>query len=312
MAVKIQGARSKFVVAVAAMAAATLAAAVPAAASSAAVPGAHLGGPAAPASAPAHRAADPGDESPLPNDPAVPDAHQWSSHVWSGWVDVANQDVALRYVTANFVVPSVKCSSLGESVAFWVGLDGLNGSDLPVPVNKTVEQDGVEVNCDISTPSGPMPSYDSFWYMFAPTNSKSKFCINCVSPGDTIAVSVYYDSAADNYHLALSDSNTTAPDFNTSQTCPTSYTCHNATAEVIAEDPGGGVASGVYLPNFGTVHFSSVGVTSRDGTKGTLYGNSLWSAGKITMEDSGGTVMAQPSDRTDGNTAFSDTFHSSS
>lgn len=259
----------------------------------------------------AARSADPADALLVGTDPDVPDARDFNSPTWSGWTDVGNKNVQLRYVTANFVVPTVTCGSSDQQVYFWVGLDGLNGSALPVPVNNTVEQAGVAVICNISTPSGTEPSYYSFWQMFAPGSGHGPHFTEGVSPGDTIAVSAYYDSAAGDYHLALNDSNTSAVNFNKTEACPSGNTCHNATAEVIAEDPCGGTAQGTDLAKFGTIRFSDVAVTSRDGTKGTLFGNSLWSANKLTMAV-GSTVLAQPSDRTDSNTAFTDTWHNAS
>jgi Peptidase A4 family len=252
--------------------------------------------------------ADAGNGSPLPADPLEPDATQWTSQEWSGWADVAKENVNLRFVTANFTVPTVKCGALGQSAYLWVGLDGFAASGIPVPNNNTVEQAGVAVVCNVSTPSGPEPSYYSFWEMFAPGPGHGPHTKGGVSPGDVIAVSVFYNSAANDYNLQLNDSNSTTPDISTAQSCPSGNICHNATAEVIAEDPGGGPAKGVYLANFHTVNFTSVGVTSRNGTKGALQGNSLWTANKITMAYQG-TVMAKPSARTNNYHDFSDTWN---
>jgi hypothetical protein len=49
-------------------------------------------------------------------------------------------------------------------------------------------------------------------------------------------------------------------------------------------------------------------VTSRNGTKGALQGNDLWTANKITMAYQG-TVMAKPSARTNNYHDFSDTWN---
>jgi hypothetical protein len=245
------------------------------------------------------------EPTPAPNDPDVPDAHEWTDQVWAGWVDVGDQNVELRDVTANFNVPTVTCNGADEAAAFWVGLDGFGASTTPVTDNQTVEQVGIEVEC-VSTPSGYVPDYYSFWEIY-PNNPNP---IGYVNPGDGIAASVYYNDSTLKYNLTLSDSNTTSADINTFQGCTTIYICHNATAEVIAEDPGMGVSHGVYLADFGKVSFSQVGVTSRNGTHGTLEGNSLWSANEETMEYHG-TLMAQPSDRSDSNTDFSVTWKNS-
>jgi peptidase A4-like protein len=229
----------------------------------------------------------------------VPDATVNTTSIWSGWVDKANTNVELRFVTANFVVPSVTCPGFGYDSSFWVGLDGWGSS--------TVEQVGVDGYCDIQGPNGVLPEYFS-WYEMYPNGTVAQ---NYVSPGDVISVSVYYDSSTSKYDLALSDSNSTSPDISVAKYCPSGHTCHNASAEVITEDPGGGPTKSVYLAKFSKVNFSLVAVTSRNGTHGTLEGNSLWSAHEIIMEYPGTTVMAQPSDRTSGYTAFSDTYKSS-
>jgi Peptidase A4 family len=239
---------------------------------------------------------------PLPPSSSViePDYTTTTQSIWAGWADVADTNVALRYVTANFVVPTVSCPGAGYDAAFWVGLDGdQEGS--------TVEQVGVDAYCDIKLPSGGYaPDYTSWWEMY-PGGVHTK---GNVSPGDTIAVAVYYDSSTGKYSLALSDSKRTGPDISTSQPCPGGYTCHNKTAEVIAEDSGGGPSKGVYLAKFSKVTFSQVGVTSRDGTHGTLEGNSLWSSNELKMAYQG-HAMATPSAREDGATEFSVTWNGS-
>jgi Peptidase A4 family len=243
------------------------------------------------------RAADP-----LPSSPSViePDYTSSTQSIWAGWADVADNNVALRYVTANFVVPTVGCPGAGYDAAFWVGIDGDQEG-------ATVEQVGVDAYCDIKLPSGGYaPDYTSWWEMY-PNGVQTK---GNVSPGDQIAVSVYYNSSTGKYNLVLSDGSRTGPDINTNQRCPGGRTCHNATAEVIAEDSGGGPSNSVYLAKFGKVTFSQIGVTSRDGTHGTLEGNSLWSSNELIMAYQG-HAMATPSAREDGATEFSVTWNGS-
>ena len=226
-----------------------------------------------------------------------PDYTSTTQSLWAGWADVADTNVELRYVTSNFVVPTVSCPGHGYEADFWVGLDGdQEGS--------TVEQVGVDALCDISLPSGGYaPTYTSWWEMYPnPPHVQGN-----VSPGDQIAASVYYNSTTGEYSLALNDSNRTSPDINLNKYCPSGYTCHNKTAEVIAEDPGGGPSKGVYLAKFSNLTFSLVGVTSRNGTHGTLEGNSLWSSNKLIMAYQG-NAMATPSDRNNGYTSFNVTW----
>ena len=113
-----------------------------------------------------------------------PDYTSTTQSTWAGWADVADTNVELRYVTSNFVVPTVSCPGYGYEASFWAGLDGdQEGS--------TVEQVGVDAYCDISLPSGGYaPDYTSWWEMF-PLLPHTK---GNVSPGDQIAASVYYNS----------------------------------------------------------------------------------------------------------------------
>lgn len=229
-----------------------------------------------------------------------PDYRSTTQPTWAGWADVADTNVELRYVTANFVVPTVSCPGYGDEADFWVGLDGDQEG-------KTVEQVGVDALCDISLPSGGYaPDYTSWWEM-APNAPHVQ---GNVSPGDQIAASVYYDSNTGMYNLALSDSNRTSADINKPEPCPAGYTCHNKTAEVIAEDPGYGPPKGVYLARFSKVTFSQIAVTSRDGTHGTLEGNNIWGSNKLIMAYQG-NAMATPSGRNDNATSFSVTWNSS-
>lgn len=231
---------------------------------------------------------------------AEPDYTSTTQDAWAGWADVADTNVELRFVTANFVVPTVTCPGRDYEADFWVGLDG-NGE------GSTVEQVGVDALCDISLPSGGYaPDYTSWWEMYP----DGPHTVGSVSPGDEIAVAVYDNSSTGNYSLALSDSNSTSPDISKNEPCPSSYTCHNATAEVIAEDPGGGASKGVNLAKFSKVTFSQIAVTSRNGTHGTLEGNNLWSSNESIMAYKG-NAMATPSARNDGATSFTVTWNGS-
>jgi Peptidase A4 family len=85
-----------------------------------------------------------------------------------------------------------------------------------------------------------LPEY-FFWYEMYPNGTVAQ---NHVSPGDTISLSVYYNSSTNKYNLALTDSATTSPDINVFKSCPNGSTCRNTSAEVIVEDPGGGPTKG--------------------------------------------------------------------
>jgi hypothetical protein len=221
------------------------------------------------------------------------------SQNWSGYATVAKSNVALRYVTSTFTVPSINCAkvaigSAGQTYAAeWVGLDGFNSS--------TVEQTGVDSFCDSSSGTAT----NQAWYEMYPLDP---VVFSGVSPGDTIWVSVYYDSSTSEYQLFLDDE-TTGSTMQTDQPCPSGSTCDRNSAEVIEEDPGGSVAGGINLADFGTVNFTESHVTSRSGLHGTLSASSLWTSTEIIMQDPSGDNMDTPSALTDSGADFSITWN---
>jgi Peptidase A4 family len=204
----------------------------------------------------------------------IPSSATDTADVWTGYVDTACSTCHLRYVNANFKVPSISCSGSGYGedgawVSVWAGLDGAYSSD------PTVEQVGVEGWCEHGQ-SGP--EYKAFWDIYtSPSSTQNNVPLAIpVSPGDSISVSVYYDQSTSTYSFVLDDNTTGAGWTSVPESCPSGYTCENKTAEVIAEDPGGGPP--VYdLADFGSEAFSGTTVTSYDGTKGDLCKSSLWS-----------------------------------
>jgi Peptidase A4 family len=227
--------------------------------------------------------------------PHLPDNAVADSSNWSGYAAVAKPDVALRYVQTTFTVPTINCAKtpIGSSgqnyAAEWVGLDGFNSA--------TVEQTGVDSICNSS--SGP--ATNQAWYEMFPLDP---VVFSGVNPGDTIFVSVYYDSSTKDYQLTLDDK-TTGATMETNQPCPSGSTCDRNSAEVIEEDPGGSVAGGINLADFGTVNFTVSHVTSRDGLRATLSASKLWTSTEIIMQDPDGNDMATPSALTDSGADFS-------
>jgi Peptidase A4 family len=220
-----------------------------------------------------------------------------ASSNWSGYAAAANSGVRIRFVSANFTIPSLNCanSPLGSSgsayAAHWAGLDGFNDA--------TAEQTGVDAFCD----SSGTPAYYA-WYEMYPL---APVAFTGVNPGDAIHVSVYFDGSA--YNLVLTDL-TTGGFINTTQPCPSGSTCRNKSAEVITEDPGGAVAGGFDLADFGMANYTGARVTSLTGTHGTLAaqpGN--WTSTEVVMQDTGGTMMAVPS-ALEGGQAFNVTWRS--
>lgn len=221
------------------------------------------------------------------------------SQNWSGYAAVAKKNVALRYAQTTFTVPSVNCSavpigSAGQNYAAeWVGLDGFN--------SQTVEQTGVDSFCNSTSGTAT----NQAWYEMFPLDP---VVFSGVSAGDTIFVAVYYDKTTNQYQLTLKDE-TTGANMQTSQPCPSGSTCDRNSAEVIEEDPGGSVAGGINLADFGTANFTVSHVTARDGLRGTLSPSSLWTSTDIIMQDPSGNDMATPSGLTDGGANFSITWN---
>jgi len=221
------------------------------------------------------------------------------SNNWSGYAAVGKANVALRYITSTFTVPSINCAkvpigSAGQNYAAeWVGLDGFNDA--------TVEQTGVDTFCDSAT--GPATS--QAWYEMYPLDP---VVFTGVSAGDTIWVSVYFNSTTNEYQLVLDDE-TTGSTMQTDQPCPSGSACDRTSAEVITEDPGDSVAGGINLADFGTENYTLSHVTSRNGTHGTLAAGRLWTSTEIVMQDPSGNDMATPSALTDSGSDFSITWN---
>lgn len=221
------------------------------------------------------------------------------SNNWSGYAAVAKKNVALRFVQSTFTVPTVNCSAVpigsgGQTYAAeWVGLDGFN--------SQTVEQTGVDSFCDSSTGAA---TNQAWWEMFP----RDPVVFTGVNPGDTIFVAVYFDSSTNQFQLTMQDK-TTGASMQADQSCPSGSVCDRNSAEVIEEDPGGSVAGGINLADFGTASFNTSRVTARDGLRGTLSASKLWTSTKIIMQDPSGNDMATPSALTNGGANFNVTFN---
>ncbi|HVB41533.1 MAG TPA: G1 family glutamic endopeptidase [Streptosporangiaceae bacterium] len=229
----------------------------------------------------------------------TPGAVSYTSN-WSGYAVLADPKVQLRFVRADFTIPSVDCSltRLGTSgyanASSWVGLDGFNGH--------TVEQAGIDAFCD----SSGVAQYDA-WYEMYP---QPPVVFSGVNPGDAVAVSIYFDSSTATYSLGLTDLTSGGFVAKSGLPCPSGSTCRNASAEVITQDPGAG-APVIDLADYGMTNCTGVRMTSRNGTHGTLSTSPLWKSTEVVMADTANTVMSQPS-ALYGGQAFSDTWHSSS
>jgi hypothetical protein len=169
---------------------------------------------------------------------------------WSGYADDNSTGRTYSSVTATWVQPKIRCTAAeDELAAYWVGLDGFTTG--------TVEQDGTFGWCYQGT------AYYFTWWEMYPNGAITMG--NAVGPGDHITASVTSTSLG--YRLAVTDSTRRANSFVTTQPCAVGTGCANASAEWIAETPGG--ARGLWpWPQFGTWHPTSARVTSgtRTGT----------------------------------------------
>jgi hypothetical protein len=217
---------------------------------------------------------------------------------WSGYVANGVKGVSVRYVSANFFVPTINCAtspvgSQGTGEYQWIGFDGFNG--LP---NDTVEQVGIGGQCV----SGA-PQYFAYYDM-AP--SPLVTYTGPISAGDAITASVYYNVGNHEYTLYLRD-DSTGGDINTTAICPVGSTCLDASAEAISAALGQGPSAGYDLGDFAMEDFTSVGVTAHDGYHGSLAASKLWSSDEVVMEDSSDVPMVQPSSL-QGGESFSTTW----
>jgi hypothetical protein len=197
-----------------------------------------------------------------------PRAGAFTSGNWSGYVDVANNGVSLRYVTSDFNIPNLNCASTsaGPSGAWfsaWTGLDGWTDG--------TVEQQGIESYC-----SGSTQGLYVFYEMF-PANP---VVFTGAAPGDAVQASTYFNSATGTYTLSVVDMTQSGAGVTENIKC--AGTCNNSSAEVVSEAPGGGPPQ-YGLCDFGAVNYTTTGVTSRNGTKGNLATSTLWTGNSVTM-----------------------------
>jgi Peptidase A4 family len=221
----------------------------------------------------------------------IPAYTSTTSATWGGWIDLADTGNKFYQSSVQFNVPDSHCPTPDAQAAVWVGLDGATDA--------TVEQAGVLAECVNSVVS----YYD--WYDMAPNGA---VIVNPVSPGDTIVAHANYNPTKKRYYLDIDDESDPAEGFNSPpQACPSGYTCNNSSAEVVVEDAGGSPAGGAYLADFNKANFSNAKMVSASGLAGSLQGNSEWNTEKVTMQYKS-YPMVQVGARSDGSTAFTDTW----
>lgn len=214
---------------------------------------------------------------------------------WSGYADVACSTCAIRFVAASFTVPSANCAKSpdGSFAGIFAGLDGIG--------SQTVEQIGVQAGC-----SGGKASYAAFFEMFP----KAPVAFSGISPGDAISVAVFFNAATNRWQLGLTDL-TTGGNIATAQSCPSGAVCRNASAEVITEAPSSSAGAILPLADFGQANYEAIQVTSRNGTRGAMTSNGLWTTDVLDMVGSTGNTLAAPGPAYAGQ-AFQNTWHAAS
>jgi Peptidase A4 family len=217
-----------------------------------------------------------------------------TSHNWSGYADDGGKTYTM--VTARWKEPAVTCTpkNTDSLAAFWVGIDGY--------ANSTVEQDGSLAYCDMGKP------YYYTWWEMDPRNAVQLVGLS-VKPGDEITATVTAKAVktVTQYMLRVTDFTTSGNSFTEYQTCAIT-TCHNASAEWVAEAPAEpSPPGGLYpLANFRTWTVNAAAVKSGTGS-GTI---STFPAYEITMTSKTG-VLASPGGLNPAGNWFADTWHSS-
>jgi hypothetical protein len=204
---------------------------------------------------------------------AVDGISRLNSTNWSGYADTGAAN-AFTSVSGTWVEPTATCGSGTSLAAFWVGIDGISGSD------PTVQQDGTIIEC-----SGGSASYFDWWETY-PGNAVQ--IVSSVNPGDVISASVIHNG---NYSMSVTDSTHSGDSFTVNEACGAS-TCKNESAEWIAEAPCCSSGSNVYpLSNFGKWKVTNA-QTKYLGTSGTITVDP--NIDEITMIDSSSLVKAAP------------------
>jgi hypothetical protein len=212
---------------------------------------------------------------------------------WAGYVALGDKNVSLRYVAADFNIPSLNCTGAqaNATVLQFVGLQGWSA---------TGELTGIQGACN----SDGTSSYQGF-YDIGSTGGVSSGTIN---PGDAIQASVYYNTTTKQFTFYLDDVTQQVALLNTPVSCPSGSSCTTGTAEAVTDDPFD-VTTKVNFPlaNYGMENFTGGAVTSADGVKGGFGSSKLWVGAESVIRDSSGITQANPSSL-EGGVAFNTTW----
>lgn len=220
---------------------------------------------------------------------------------WSGFA-VTGSSGSVSDAKSSWIVPSVTCASKKSATysSYWVGIDGYSSN--------TVEQTGTDSDCS----SGHGVYYA--WYEFYP-NPSFQISGFTVSPGDTVSAEVSYSTSTGQFTTTINDG---SQHFSTSSSVAGAA---RSSAEWIVERPAlcrGTRCTLTSLSNFGTVSlggdYTSVSGTNYatiNGSSGAI-GSFGSSAVRITMINSSGKTLAEPSTLTSDGTSFTETWFASS
>ncbi len=218
---------------------------------------------------------------------------------WSGFA-VTGPTGSVTDVKGSWIVPSVSCSSKSTYSSYWVGIDGYSSS--------TVEQTGTDSDCS----SGRAVYYA--WYEFYPAASVQVSGFT-VKPGDKVFAEVSYSTSTGLFTTTITDGS------NSFSTSGSVSGAARSSAEWVIERPA--LCTGFHckltsLSNFGTVSlgtdYTSISGTNYatiSGTTGTI-GSFGSSAVRMTMVNSAGSTLAEPSPLSADGTSFTETWYASS
>jgi hypothetical protein len=177
---------------------------------------------------------------------------------WSGYAVTRGK---FKKIRATFYVPIMNCANDPNTFSsHWVGLDGFNSN--------TVEQDGVEADCNGTTES-------VFAWREVFPRPEQPFTTLRIRPGDSITATTTFRHGK--YKMEVKD-NTTGKHRTVRQRCA-GATCHRSSAEVISEAPTVGGSQSSLAP-YGAQAYSSISIRNSKGKHGGIR-SSHWRAFRI-------------------------------
>jgi hypothetical protein len=210
---------------------------------------------------------------------AISDAKTVGSQNWAGYA-VSRGSARFNKIRARFFVPYLNCavSSAGSASTYsshWVGLDGF--------ASHTVEQDGIEADCDNSG-----AHYFAWREVYPRYEVRSSMKIY---PGDAITATVSYSGSTHEFRMAVRD-HSDGHHFTVFDSC-SADTCKRSSAEVISEAPtvGGNQSS---LADYGALSFAHISITSAAGHSGGIISGHWTRTRIVQVGASSDAVIARP------------------